>query len=67
MTVTAGYADSGNCPSTATSFWSDPLSASLDHVIPLVANGEHGKASTQLAHWVCNVRNGAKMDLLERR
>jgi hypothetical protein len=40
--------------------WPDPLCASLDHVIPLVAGGEHSKANTQLAHWICNVRKGAK-------
>lgn len=36
--------------------WPDPLSHSLDHVIPLSANGEHSRANTQLAHLICNVR-----------
>jgi len=38
--------------------WPDPLSPSLDHIQPLVAGGEHSRANTQLAHWICNVRKG---------
>lgn len=40
--------------------WPDPMSASLDHVIPLAALGEHSRGNTQLAHWICNVRKGAR-------
>lgn len=39
--------------------WPDLMCASLDHIIPLVAHGEHSTANTQLAHWICNVRKGA--------
>lgn len=39
--------------------WPQFMSASLDHVIPLAANGEHSRANTQAAHWLCNVRKGA--------
>jgi 5-methylcytosine-specific restriction endonuclease McrA len=39
----------------------DPMCSSLDHVIPLVAGGEHSRANTQLAHWYCNVRKGASV------
>ncbi len=39
--------------------WPDPLSASLDHVLPLVAGGEHTRANTQAAHLQCNIRKGA--------
>ena len=42
--------------------WPDPLSASLDHVVPLAANGAHSRGNTQLAHWLCNVRKGARTD-----
>ncbi|WP_239701690.1 HNH endonuclease [Yimella sp. NH-Cas1] len=41
--------------------WPDLMSPSLDHVTPLIANGEHSRANTQLAHWICNVRKGAKV------
>jgi len=41
--------------------WPDPMSPSLDHVVPLSANGEHSRANTQLAHWICNVRKGARL------
>lgn len=37
----------------------DPLYPSLDHILPLAANGEHSRSNTQLAHWICNVRKGA--------
>lgn len=36
----------------------DPLSASLDHIVPLSLGGDHTPANVQLAHWVCNVRKG---------
>ena len=39
--------------------WPEFMSASLDHVMPLAANGEHSRANTQAAHWLCNVRKGA--------
>lgn len=31
-----------------------PLSATIDHIIPFTAGGEHSYANTQLAHWACN-------------
>ncbi len=40
--------------------WPDPHSASLDHTVPLAAYGAHSRANTQLAHWLCNVRKGAR-------
>lgn len=40
--------------------WPDIMSPSLDHIVPLIANGEHSRANTQLAHWICNVRKGAR-------
>lgn len=33
----------------------DPLSASLDHVVPIVDGGEHTMANVQLAHLRCNL------------
>lgn len=41
--------------------WPDPLSPSVDHVIPLARGGEHSLANTQLAHLVCNTRKGDKL------
>ena len=40
--------------------WPDPLSPSLDHVIPLARGGHHTYANTQLAHLVCNIRKSDK-------
>lgn len=37
----------------------DPLSRSLDHVVPLSKGGAHSYANTQLAHLRCNVSKGA--------
>lgn len=42
--------------------WPDPASASLDHVVPLVAGGAHSRENTQLAHWLCNVQKGARTE-----
>lgn len=40
----------------------DPLSASLDHVVPLSRGGAHSLENSQLAHLACNVRKGARED-----
>lgn len=40
-----------------------PLSASLDHVVPLSRGGAHSFANSQLAHLACNVRKGAREDV----
>lgn len=39
--------------------WPDPLSPSLDHVVPLSRRGTHTRANVRLAHLVCNIRRGA--------
>lgn len=39
--------------------WPDPLSVSLDHVIPLSRGGSHSRANTQCSHLRCNVSKGA--------
>ncbi|MFI6594983.1 HNH endonuclease [Nonomuraea sp. NPDC050536] len=36
--------------------WPDPMSPSLDHVIPLTKGGLHDPANVQLAHLQCNTR-----------
>ena len=41
--------------------WPDPLSASLDHVVPLSRGGSHQLTNVQCAHLVCNVRKGARV------
>ena len=38
----------------------NPLSATLDHKIPLSLGGKHNKENVQLAHWICNIRKGNK-------
>jgi 5-methylcytosine-specific restriction endonuclease McrA len=39
--------------------WPDPMSKSLDHIVPLSAGGDHVRANVQLAHLTCNVRKSA--------
>lgn len=41
--------------------WPDPLSVSLDHIVPLALGGDHSRANTQCAHLSCNVRKGARV------
>lgn len=36
--------------------WPHPLSASLDHIIPLSLNGTHERKNVQLAHLSCNLK-----------
>lgn len=38
--------------------WPDVMCASLDHVVPLSAGGDHHTANVRLAHFLCNVRRG---------
>jgi 5-methylcytosine-specific restriction endonuclease McrA len=37
-----------------------PLSASLDHIVPLSRGGPHVRSNVQLAHLVCNIKTGTK-------
>lgn len=39
--------------------WPHPLSASLDHIVPLSKGGTHEQANLQWTHLVCNIRKGA--------
>lgn len=36
----------------------DPMSKSLDHVVPLSRGGSHSRENAQLAHLFCNLRKG---------
>lgn len=38
----------------------DPLSATIDHVVPLARGGEHSWENVRLAHRQCNSARGAK-------
>ena len=38
----------------------DPMSASLDHIVPLSKGGTHAAENVQCAHLVCNLRKGAR-------
>lgn len=40
----------------------DPMSASLDHVIPLAHGGAHVGSNVQLAHMICNARKGDRLN-----
>lgn len=37
-----------------------PMSASLDHMVPIIEGGRHVRANVQLAHLACNVRKGER-------
>lgn len=41
--------------------WPDPMSASLDHIVPLSRGGSHTRANTQCAHLRCNIVKGNQM------
>lgn len=40
-----------------------PLSATLDHIIPLAKGGAHEPKNIQLAHRICNMKKGTKCNL----
>jgi hypothetical protein len=39
----------------------DPLSASLDHIIPLANGGTHESNNVQLVHLICNIQKGNRI------
>lgn len=39
----------------------DPLSQSLDHIIPLILGGSHEQSNLQWTHLRCNIRKGARL------
>lgn len=42
--------------------WPDPMSPSLDHVLPLSRGGHHTLENVTLAHLECNVRKGNRVE-----
>lgn len=54
-----GVCGDGIDPDTA---WPDPLSASLDHILPLSKGGHHVPENVQAAHLSCNVRKGDRVE-----
>lgn len=38
----------------------DPMSASIDHIVPLALGGAHVRENVQLAHLRCNISKGAR-------
>ena len=56
---TCGLCGDGIDPGTA---WPDPLSASLDHILPLSKGGHHVPENVQAAHLSCNVRKGNRVE-----
>ena len=47
-------------PIPAAAVFPDPLSKSIDHIVPLSRGGTHTRDNVQFAHLVCNERKGAK-------
>lgn len=43
--------------------WPDPLSPTLDHIVPLALGGPHDPDNVQLAHLTCNSIKGPRMSL----
>lgn len=43
--------------------WPDPMSASVDHVVPLSRGGAHSMGNVQSAHLGCNSSKGDRLDV----
>ena len=43
--------------------WDDPLSPSLDHIVPKSRGGTNEHHNLRLAHWICNARRSDKEDV----
>lgn len=60
-----GQRDSWQCalcsqPIDPTLKWPDPMSQSLEHIVPLALGGEHSKENCTIAHLSCNSRGGTR-------
>ncbi len=42
--------------------WPDPQSQSLDHIVPLSLGGEHTRANSRIAHLLCNMQRGNRVE-----
>lgn len=42
----------------------EPLSASIDHVVPWSRGGAHTRENSQAAHLVCNLQKGAQVEMI---
>lgn len=40
----------------------EPMSASIDHILPLAKGGSHTRANAQCAHWLCNSRKSDSVE-----
>lgn len=43
--------------------WPDPLSASLDHIVPFSMGGAHVTPNVQCSHLVCNIRKAGRIEV----
>ena len=41
--------------------WPDPMSVSLDHIMPITLGGHHTRANSQAAHFRCNQSKGNRV------
>lgn len=60
-----GERDSWQCalcgqPIDPTLKWPDPMSQSLEHIVPLALGGEHSSDNCTVAHLSCNSRGGTR-------
>lgn len=39
----------------------DPMSKSIDHIVPISRGGAHEQSNLQWAHLICNIRKGARV------
>ena len=47
--------------------WPDPMSATMDHIIPLTKGGEHSWKNVALAHFICNTRKNNRIQTQQLR
>lgn len=45
--------------------WPDPMSKSIDHIVPVSRGGAHSMSNVRAAHLGCNCRKGATIDAVE--
>lgn len=51
-----------NAPVLTDAIYPEPLSPTIDHIVPLSRDGKHQADNVQLAHWLCNARKSDRLD-----
>lgn len=65
--IASGFAECGICGEgiDLALEWPDPMSLTIDHIVPLICGGTNEERNLQPAHQICNFRKGPRLAIPE--